>query len=306
MAATSLSSRVTSRLPFQTLAPEEASPYFESSPPVAPTAEVSTATTSLNRPRLRGVSVLLVAENIARLMQPLAMGLAINSLMIRSFSGLIVLLGQQLAYLLISSIRQRMVSQELEGIMNIEVHQMTPDMDETCLRDRTTRIHNQLHLIEQALPESIHIAVSLCGALLMLALYDWLLAPVCLVLVLPVILLSMAGGRQSQLLGRQIMQAEERESELLSGGDLRAIRQHFQRYAQTRRQLANLDASSFCLMQLFVLGLLATTLVHYCLQSSVQAGDIVAVVMYVLWFLTALNSLPVLVRLLNRLRTITP
>ncbi len=313
MATTSLTSRVTTRLPFQTLLSETASRSPDASPsaqeqvdtPAGPSAASLTldqrlhASESIRMPVMTVSTLLLIAENSLRVMQPLAIGLAINGLLVRSYQGLIFLVSQHLVFMLISSFRQMLISKQLDQYIAAEVLHMTSsspsDADSSRLTTHVAKLHNRLHLFEQALPEAVHIAVSLCGALLMLAWYDWTLVPLCLVLILPAMLLNTAGGRRSQLLGRELLQSEEREAQLLNGKDVRAIRQYFQRFGQARRQLANSEASSFCLMQLFVFGLLATTLVHYCLNTSAQAGDIFAVVMYVLWFLTALSGIPLMV-----------
>ncbi len=324
MATTALTSRVSTRLPFQTLAGLPSEPDVASSANnhghtdatvtginslEAPDDGVVSPTSAVPHTGVVNITMLLLlAENAVRVLQPLAIGLAVNNLLTRSSQGLIFLVGQHLTSMLLSRLRQMSVARQLNRVVVADVLQATTRNSVASglhpVTFEASHLRKRQHAIESALPETVHIATSLCGALLLLSWYDWTLVPLCLVLVIPAVLLNTAVGRRSQLLGREFQHTEEHQAEVLSSGDARAIRLHFERVNQLRLRMVDADATSFCLMQMFVLGLLATTLIHFCFNATSLPGDILAVVLYVLMYATALSGKPILIRHITTLRSV--
>lgn len=305
MTSTSLTTRVTTRVPFQTLAP--AIPDVENGVVHAPPSdeedalELSEATQqAMAHAWFSTATIFLIAENIVRILQPLAIGLAIDGLLVHSYQGLVLLGGQQLAFLFLYRMRQMSIARQLNRLVTDDAQHITSGRhfvcDSTQMPEEGQRLHEQIEQLRHRLPQTIHIAATLCGAILLLAWHDWLLVPLCLSLVPPTILLNMAFSRKSQLFSRELVQREQETTRILSAGDPKLVYLHFDRLKGKRLQIATAETASFSLMQLFVLGLMMTSLIHYCLGTSAEPGAIIAVVLYLLLYTTALTELPTMLR----------
>jgi ABC-type multidrug transport system fused ATPase/permease subunit len=144
---------------------------------------------------------------------------------------------------------------------------------------------------------------SVVGALIMLCLYDWVLAPLCLGLMLPAYLVNSVYSRKTLALSGRLHDEFEREVDVIQGGQPAEVRGHYGAVAGWRIKLADWEALNFGLMELFVLALLAVTLLRSCSATS-SPGDIFAVFRYVLMFVMALDNVPLLVRQISRIRDI--
>ena len=216
---------------------------------------------------------LLSLESLLWLIQPLVLGWAINGLLRSDYAGLLAFAAGHLLYLLVSSARR--------------LHE--------------TRALSALH--PDPVPALIRALSSLAGALLLLAVYDWLLVPFCLLLLVPALLLNEAHDQSILRPGEPFRDGNEHEADRQRPGTAAGRR--------TRRSEA--EAIRFVLMQLFVLAGLVGALVHFCAGATTPppAGDIFAVFCYLLMFIAGLDALPRIARLIRfphrtRLRLRTP
>ena len=92
--------------------------------------------------------------------------------------------------------------------------------------------------------------------------------------------------------------------DLVIGGDIKVRVLPEIAFSFADVKLSDAEAINFSLMELFVLGLIVASLVHFCSRDAVQAGDIFAVFRYVLMFIMGLDSVPRLVQQMSRLRDI--
>jgi hypothetical protein len=249
-----------------------------------------------HRPALLVRYALLAVENALRTLQPFVLGGAVNGLLAGSYQGLMIFVGQHLGYLLVGSLRQ---IHEARFLREVTADALAQSLPETPLLDvrsatiaRLVRLREAIDIEIDSAPRLLHMAFSFVGALVMLGFYDAMLAPLCLALFVPAVLLNAAYGRQSLLVNRQLEAEEKRVSVLFASGATADIRRHFQTVTHWRSKLSDLEATSFCLMELFVLGLLAAVMVHFCVNAAPRAGDVFAVFQYVLLFITALGGIP--------------
>ncbi len=259
-----------------------------------------------HRRRIVTAYALSVLENTLRLTQPLILGWAVNDLIVRSYAGLIVFILQHLAFMLVGCARQ-MHGVRAFGRLFVDatsrtladgsspVGQRLPG-DESQAALRLAQVRQSVDLLGSAVPLAAHAAFSIVGALLFLGWYDITLVPLCLVLLVPAVLLNAADGRKRSLLGSRLRSEQERTTDVLAEGEPRSVRRHFEALLRWRIESSDSQAIRFCLMDLFVLGVLATILVHFCLTVSPRAGDLVAVLQYVLIFVAGLSAVPQVAR----------
>ena len=248
-------------------------------------------------------------ENLLRLSQPFVLGLAINDLLKGTYTGLIIFVAQHLAHLLVGSFRQMYDTRVFTSVYTdlateLVVGQRNRHVDISRVTARSALSRNYVEFFEQCVPMLIRAFYSVVGALVLLGLYDWTLIPFCLALVVPAVLLNTAYGRKSYELSGRLHDQLEQEVEVIRQSEPEKVRSHYNELARWRIKLSDAEAINFSLMELFVLGVMVATLVHFCMNSSPQPGDIFAVFRYVLMFIMGLDSAPKIVQQLSRLRDI--
>lgn len=134
--------------------------------------------------------------------------------------------------------------------------------------------------------------------------YDSALVGWCLGLIVPVWLVNTRYGQKTLALSRGLHDELEREINVIQSGDRPAVGQHYRRLAAWRIELSDGAAANVALTELFVLGLIAAARVRICSLPNTGAGDILAVLRYVLLFISGLDCVPSLVKQLSHLRDI--
>ncbi len=263
----------------------------------------------LHRWRILLTYGLFTLENVLRLAQPYALGLAINDLLRSSSFGLTILVGQHLGYLLVGSVRRVYDTRAFTTIYTrlatrLVLDQRDRAVDVSCVAARSALSRAFVDFFERDVPTVMRAVYSVAGALVMLCLYDWLLLPLCLGLLVPAFFLNWAYGRQTLRLNARLHDELEREVAVIHAGRGAEVRDHYDRVAHWRIKLSDWEALNCGLMELFILGTMAGALLLFCRVPGTGAGDIFAVFRYLLMFIMALDSVPLLVQQVSRLRDI--
>lgn len=235
-------------------------------------------------------NALVAAECLLRVAQPLAIGLAINDLLDASVRGLLVFAVQHL--LLMSATAGRtMAATRVGALLQADLQGEWTNASGSGGTDRHSTAPGGLAGSSQHQLERI---VVVGGSLLLLAWYDLTLLPFCLLLIVPVALLRTAGELASPTMSVRRGRQQEVTCEHSA-----AQSNHLQPSRETHRRsgVPQGDAAAIrgALTDLFVLGMLASALVHYlgCGESAPPPGDIFAVVSALLLFARGLKGEPV-------------
>jgi hypothetical protein len=293
--------------------PESDSTRFS---PASESAENPTAGSSLyslfraNKRPILVTYALYNIENVLRLSQPFVLGLAINDLLGAKQTGLFLLIAQHLAHMLVSSFRRMYDTRAFSAIYGelasgLILSQRERQVGVSRVAARSTLSREYVDFFEQHVPMLIRAFYSVVGALLMLGLYDWKLIPLSLLLVVPALLLNAAYGRKTFEFSGRLHDEFEREVDVIQSSDQQRVRAHYDELARWRVRLSDAEAINFSLMELFVLGVLVASLVHFCTSGQPAAGDIFAVFRYVLMFIMGIDTVPKLVQQISRLRDIS-
>jgi ABC-type multidrug transport system fused ATPase/permease subunit len=248
-------------------------------------------------------------ENLLRLAQPFVLGIAINGLLKSSYFGLLLFVGQHLAHMLTSSFRRmydtRVFSEVYTDLATRLIdRQRREQVGVSRVAARSALSRCFVDFFERHVPLLIRAVYSILGAVIMLAVYDWTLILFCVALVIPAFLLNAAYGRKTFELNGRLHDRYEREVDVIGRNESDEVRDHYQQLAHWRIRLSDAEAINFSLMELFVLGVIVASLVHFCANASPQPGDIFAVFRYVLMFIMGIDSVPRLVEQVSRLRDI--
>ncbi|MCA9114772.1 MAG: hypothetical protein KDA79_06765 [Planctomycetaceae bacterium] len=238
--------------------------------------------------RSGAVVLLHLLEQLLWLIRPLMLGVAINGLVQSSWFGLMLFAGAQVLYLLAGSAQRVFSTRLLIGLETMENRH--PATVHAASGGKSTR-----RQLEQDIPQVVRLTCGTAGTLVLLAWYDILLVPWCLAFLLPAWLLSAAFAGASQA---ENIPDDSTETTL--------------RKVARRIRQADAAAARFSLTELFGLGVLAGALVQYCFAcrfdngpsiAAPLAGDVLAVVSYLLLYLTCAAEVPAAAR---RLRSSGP
>jgi len=248
-------------------------------------------------------------ENLLRMAQPWVLGWAINDLLNRSYHGLLALVIQHLSHLCIATLRQRFDTRVFTHIYtelatDLVQQQRLEQVDVSRIVARSALSREFVEFFERYVPLVVKASYSVAGALVMLAWYDWVLVPVCLVLLIPCGLFNGIYGRRALRFNRRLHDELEREVDVILQGSGADVREHYTQLARCRIRLSDAEAFNFAAIEFFVLGVMVVALIRFCTSPTVAPGDIFAVFRYVLLFILGLDNAPTLVHQWSRLRDI--
>ena len=261
-----------------------------------------------HRWRIALTYILFNLENLLRLAQPWALGLAIHKLLNGSYVGLL-LFGRSTRF---TPSSPRAGALTIRGRSAASPATCPPswcwssaDGRSTCRGSRHVRPWRELvDFCERGLPFVLNVLYSLIGALVMLALYDWVLVPISLSLLLPMGVISIVYGRTALGLNRRLNDELEREVDLIRQGRPEEVRGHYERVQGSRIRVMDRAVLNLGLMELFGFGLMAAALIRCCITSAADPGRILAMSGYILIFSRSLTGVPMIVEQVSRLRDI--
>ena len=142
------------------------------------------------------------------------------------------------------------------------------------------------------------------GGLTILAAYDVTTVLLCVALIVPAGVLNVAYSRWTLAMSRTLHDTLEREVDVIHRGDPGDIRGHYAAVARCQVRLSDGEAWNFGAMEVFVMALIAASLIRSCGTSTTTPGEILAALRYVLMFIGGLDSLPLLIQQTSRLRDV--
>jgi hypothetical protein len=248
-------------------------------------------------------------ENIVRLAQPVALGLAIDGLLSSSYRGLLILIVQHLSHLLISLLRQvydtrAFTSIYTDIVSDLVLKQRQREVDVSSVAARSALSREFVDFFEQDIPTVLQSVYSMVGALFILAAYDWTLFAYCLMLFIPAFIINYFYSKKSLVINGRLNDELEREVGIIGSFEPQGVRNHYHMVARWRINLSNLAAANFGIMELFILSLIVVSIIRFSALPDARPGDILAMFQYILMFVSGLDSVPLVVQQLSRLRDI--
>ncbi len=248
-------------------------------------------------------------ENLLRLTQPLLLGWAVSGLLAGLTGPFLWFASHQLGFLVLSAARRLYDTRAFTTIyadlaIRLVQEQRVRGVDPSQVAARSALSRQIVEFFERDVPILLQGIYSLAGALVMLAAYDSLLVASCLALLVPAWVLGHIYGRKTFALNRRLHDELEREVEVIDRGRSREIASHYQALSRWRVRLSDAEALTFGLGELGMLLLLGLALMRSCSDPAADAGQISAVLGYILMFGIALLNLPVLAGQQSRLSDI--
>lgn len=255
--------------------------------------------------------ILFSLEMCGSLLRPFFLGMAVNGLIKGSYNGLIWLCVTHCAYLVAGTIRHMYDTRTYSAIYTSLVTQFLSrrfgKSDISKLSAHSTLAREFVDFLEYDLIYVLEGAYSLLGSLVLLFFYDTSVVGICLGVLLPVCAISYRYGKKMQHLNKFKNDELEKQVDVISTGNIKTIRQHYNNLRQWQIKISDKEAFNFGLMELMVMAVIGLSLLATAKLSGLAllAGDVVGIYAYILKFVSGLDTIPYTIQRLTSLNDIT-
>jgi ABC-type multidrug transport system fused ATPase/permease subunit len=254
-------------------------------------------------------NMLFATEMLGPLLRPFFLGEAVNDLIAHSYRGLIWLAASQLLWLIVGTIRHRYDTRTYSAIYTSLVTRMlskVKNADISRLSAHTNLAREFVDFLEYDINYVIEACYNLIGSLILLFFYEKRVVVLCLLMLIPVMLLSYVYGKRMNYLNKQKNDELEKQVDVISSRNHKTIRKHFMQLRSWQIKISDQEAYNFGMMEILVLVVIIGSLLITAGGSTsvILAGDIIGIYNYILKFVTGLDTIPYTVQRIASLRDI--
>jgi len=264
-----------------------------------------------HRMRLGITYTLFSLEMTGALLRPFFLGMAINDLMQGSYRGLILLSVVHFAWLVIGTLRHRYDTRTYSTIYTALVTKFLSrkikQAEVSKLSAHSTLAREFVDFLEFDLVYIIEAAYNILGSMILLFFYQSSVVFLCLGILLPVMTISYIYGKKMKRLTRLKNDELEKQVNIISSGDKKAIHQHFNNLRKWQVRISDQEAWNFGIMEMMVMIVIALSLLitYKVAGTTVLAGNIIGIYNYILKFVSGLDTIPYTVQRMAALNDIT-
>ncbi|PCE64791.1 ABC transporter six-transmembrane domain-containing protein [Sediminicola luteus] len=252
---------------------------------------------------------LLVLENVARVFQPLLLGLAINDLLEGDNQGLWWFGALYIFGFMVGTARRYYDTRVYTAIYaNTATHMATAngssEMTISAITARSSLIKELVDFFEHDLPQAFSSVIGVVGAIVLLATFHLWIALGCLLCI--ILILAIYGISTNRIYAFNVGLNDELEKrvDVLHTRAPKSIFNHFRSIARWMVKMSDLDTLNYGLVELLLFGLAVFALFMSVQMPNATAGSIFSVLTYVLEFAEGIYMLPMVFQQLIRLREI--
>lgn len=249
-----------------------------------------------HRRRLAVTYSALTVENLFDLLYPFAIGLTIDDLLAGRARGLVVFVAIWWLHTVVGYARQRYDTRVFSDIYTraateLVLEQRAAGVDSGAVVARAGLAQELVAFLETDLTKAATALFGFVGSLVMLAVYDPLLAAGALLLVVPVGVANRLLARRSERLHAQVNTEFEREAALVAEADPDRVARHFRHLARRYVALSDAEAATWGILELFVIAFSVAAFVRTT-DVTTEAGTVFATISYVWKYTASFEALP--------------
>jgi ABC-type multidrug transport system fused ATPase/permease subunit len=253
---------------------------------------------------------LFCIEMLAVLLRPLFLGMAIDGLVKNDFNGLILLASAQIVYMMVGTLRHMHDTQTYTGIYNSLVNRLfarrvhQPDVSK--LSAHSTLAREFVDFLEFDIKYIVEAIYNLVGSVIVLMYFDSKVALICVVILIPVSILSHFYGKSMMRLNKFKNDELEKQVEVITNRNADQIKEHYHKLRKWQIKISNREAINFGLMELISLGAITASLLISVKTHviSLQAGELIGIYLYVFSFISGLETIPYTIQRVTNLKDI--
>lgn len=255
--------------------------------------------------------LLFSIEMLALLMQPYFLGRAIDGLIYGHNTGLFELIGVYLLWIIVGTIRHRVDTRTYTAIYTSFVSKLLSrkydDKEVSKLSAHSNLAREFVDFLEYDLVYVIEAIYNILGSLILLCFYDGKVVAICLVVLLPVTIISYFYGKKMKILTKERNDELENQVDIIGTANPLAVKRHYAKLRFWQIKISDQEAWNFGWMSLIVMIIVAISLyvtswiTH---TEEVAASNLIGIFMYVKRYGDGLDTIPYTVQRLSNLTDI--
>lgn len=254
---------------------------------------------------------LFALEMLGLLLRPYFLGEAVNGLLKSNYQGLFLLAGSHIAWLIIGTIRHmydtRTYSAIYTSLVTRLVSRRVGSSEVSKLSAHSTLVREFTDFLEYDLNYVIEACYNLLGSLVLLYFYDKNVVLLCLLVLVPVMIVSYYYGKRMRRYTRLKNDELEQQVSIISSRNTTQIKQHYQNLRRWQIKVSDMEAWNFGLMEAIAVVVLVLALlisVQATPGTVLLAGSIIGIYNYILKFVNGLDTIPYMVQRIASLKDI--
>jgi len=253
---------------------------------------------------------LLLLENLAAVLQPLVIGMAINDLLDQSLRGITFFVVLYIIGLIIGVGRRMYDTRAYTSIYTAVAsdtveHQRGQGVATSAIVTRSNLVKELVDFFEHDLPQGFSSAIGVVGATIMLAIIDWRLFLGCLVAIAVIYLIYHISEKPIFRFNQKLNDELEQQVDVITRSPRPSILAHFSNLAKWRIKLSDTESVNFGLIDLALFALVIFALFISVQGANPTPGGIFSVLAYVLEFAEGVYVLPFIFQQMIRLSEIS-
>jgi ABC-type multidrug transport system fused ATPase/permease subunit len=252
---------------------------------------------------------LFSVEMLGLIIRPFLLGNAVNQLLEKKYTGLLILGIVHIGYIIVGTVRHMYdtrtyatIYSELVTSFLIKNRQF---LSTSKLSAHSTLSREFVDFLEHDLIFVVEALYNVVGAFIFLLLYKSTLAYVCLAFLFPISIISYYYGKSMQLLNLHKNDELEKEVDCIESGNVKDIQNHYNKLKKWQIRISDKEAYNFGIMELFVLAIICISLLITTSNNTIiLAGDIIGIYFYLLKFTAGLDTVPYIFQRLSSLKDI--
>lgn len=253
---------------------------------------------------------LLVLENIFKVLQPLVLGIAINDLINQKNDGLWIFCILYGVSFFIGLIRRYYDTRAYTSIYTVVASEIADiqnqkDVSVSTIAARSSLIKELVDFFEYDITQAFTSLISVVGALIMLALFDWWLFAACMLTILIIFSIYTLSNKKIYNFNIGLNDELEHRITILEKREQNGIVRHFKNISKWMVKMSDLETLNFGIIEvvLFVLAIFALYISASAIDAT--AGSIFSIITYILEFSNGIFMLPIVFQQLIRLQEIS-
>ena len=253
---------------------------------------------------------LLVLENVSKVVQPLVLGIAINDLINDKNDGLWLFCTLYGVSFLVGIIRRYYDTRAYTSIYSnvaseIAAIQNQKDVPVSAIAARSALVKELVDFFEHDVTQGFTAAISVIGALVMLALFNWWIFGACLLTIIIIVLIYSLSNKKIYGYNIGLNDELEHRINILEIRKQSGIVGHFKNISKWLVKLSDLETLNFSIIEVILFALVIFTLYAAASAVDATAGGIFSTLTYVLEFSGGIFMLPIIFQQVIRLKEIS-
>lgn len=262
------------------------------------------------RGRISITFLVLIIEHLLLLLEPLVIGMAINGLAARDWTGVYSFIGLEMLVIMVGVARRLYDTRAYGGIYKnigqaISTAAIRDHEDLSPAISRADLLQEVVDFFENELPMALGSSIAILGALIMLLVLSPLVGVVAITSALAIGTIFVFSRTRIKSLNKLVNDELEARARLFMARETRPLLAHFVTLVRHRISLSDLEARNFGLSYLFVVLLIAFALYQSVAVSQALIGDVFAVLTYAAQFAEGVIILPMMYQQYVRTTEIT-